>query len=133
MFVPSSWKAATHANATSAAATAYSESSRPDSSFKNFSNMDLPPGMKARVFNSSRQQHLSIAAGSTEIKDYLIFAARFEITVEMFVPRSWKAATQANATSAAATAYSESSRPDSSFKNFLIIIFSSKHEGSSLL
>src|SRR5829696_1345785 len=39
----------------------------------------------------------------------------------MFPPNNWKAATAANATSAAATAYSESSRPDSSFKNFLNI------------
>src|SRR6185503_3556714 len=39
----------------------------------------------------------------------------------MLVPSSWKAATQANAMSAAATAYSESSKPLSSFKNFLNI------------
>src|SRR6185437_8754645 len=39
----------------------------------------------------------------------------------MFPPKSWNAATAANATSAAATAYSESSKPLSSFKNFLNI------------
>src|SRR6478672_8969562 len=37
----------------------------------------------------------------------------------MLVPRVWKASTAANATSAAATAYSDSSRPVSSFMNLL--------------
>src|SRR5438105_12195794 len=41
----------------------------------------------------------------------------------MLPPRSWKAATAANATSAAATAYSDNSRPVSSFKNLLITNF----------
>src|SRR5215203_5975839 len=39
MLVPSSWNAATAAIATRAAATAYSDSSSPVSSFKNFLNM----------------------------------------------------------------------------------------------
>src|SRR5262244_2499387 len=47
--------------------------------------------------------------------------ARALILPAMFVPRSWKAATQARATSAAATAYSDSSSPVSSFKNLLSI------------
>src|SRR5829696_7766412 len=38
----------------------------------------------------------------------------------MLPPSSWKAATAARATSAAATAYSDSSRPVSSLQNFLI-------------
>src|ERR1044072_4355263 len=62
------------------------------------------------------------AAGVNESKNYLILPARSVIFVLMFVPRVWKATTQANATSAAATAYSESSRPVSSAKNFLIIV-----------
>src|SRR6185369_8567534 len=78
--------------------------------------------MKARAFYSSRQQHFSSLPGRLKTRDYLIFPARFEIAVAMLVPRSWKAATQANATSAAATAYSESSRPVSSWKNLLIIV-----------
>jgi hypothetical protein len=39
----------------------------------------------------------------------------------MLVPKSWKAATQARATSAAATAYSDSSNPVSSLRNLLNI------------
>src|SRR4051812_25705278 len=38
----------------------------------------------------------------------------------MLPPRSWKAATAASATRAAATAYSDNSRPDSSLKKCLI-------------
>src|ERR1041385_630135 len=65
------------------------------------------------------------AAGQlkTQAGHYLpIVSASDWIFVPMFVPRAWKAMTAANATSAAATAYSESSRPVSSRKNFLIIL-----------
>src|SRR4051794_7765891 len=54
-----------------------------------------------------------------------ILVPRFVIAVLMVVPRVVKAVTQASAISAAATAYSESSRPVSSRKNFFNICFCS--------
>src|SRR6185503_16958804 len=53
---------------------------------------------------------------------YLIQPARALIREPILVPSSWNAATVATATSAAATAYSDSSSPVSSFKNFLNMI-----------
>src|SRR5215217_6833895 len=101
MLPPSSWKAATAASATSAAATAYSESSRPDSSLQNF--------LITFVLLYALQ------------RSYLMVFASELILVPMLPPSSWKAATAASATSAAATAYSDNSRPVSSRKNLLII------------
>src|SRR6185503_13161172 len=102
----------------SAAATAYSESSRPVSSFKNLFNIDHPFESNGSSLPICRQQPAKrAAAGVNESKNYLILPARSVIFVLMLVPRVWKATTQANATSAAATAYSESSRPVSSRKN----------------
>src|SRR6185295_1930047 len=53
--------------------------------------------------------------------DYFTLLATLVILSEMLVPRSWNAATVARAIIAAATAYSDNSRPVSSLKNFLII------------
>src|SRR6185295_20153193 len=52
---------------------------------------------------------------------YLILLARFPITPLMLLPRVPKMPTTASAIKAAATAYSESSRPVSSRRKFLII------------
>src|SRR5689334_1532536 len=116
MLVPSSWKAATQASATSAAATAYSESSRPVSSLKNFLSI------RCLLLRTYVARARSSCRATFEIATYLMVLARVLILPAMLVPRSWKAATQAKATSAAATAYSESSRPVSSWKNLLIIL-----------
>src|SRR4029078_9296777 len=122
MFPPKSWKAATHANAMSAAATAYSESSKPLSSFKNFLNIQsssrIPEGLRLHFTPAA---HPSCCRVNEFVKNYLILPARSLILMPMLVPSSWKAATHANAISAAATAYSESSRPVSSAKNLLIM------------
>src|SRR6185295_5624472 len=73
MFPPKSWEAATAANATSAAATAYSDSSKPLSSFKNFLNIRsiLPQRIKAH------RQHLLAAAGRRIHKELLNLAGEF--------------------------------------------------------
>src|SRR5215208_2023525 len=118
MLVPRSWNAVTAANATSAAATAYSDSSSPVSSFKNLINIVRP---LSGVLTSKRQQHLYCRCDQLSKNYGLILSASAVIFRPMLVPNVWKAATAANATSAAATAYSESSRPVSSRKNFLII------------
>src|SRR5689334_7602608 len=82
-----------------------------------------PPKIKTRAFPLSRQQPVKPrAAGANDLKNYLILPASSLIFVPMLVPNVWKATTQAKATSAAATAYSESSRPVSSAKNLLIIV-----------
>src|ERR1044072_2217925 len=91
---------------------------------KNSSTLIVLPKFKGPSLPNSRQQPTERgAAGGNDSKNYLILPARSVIFVLMLVPRVWKATTQANATSAAATAYSESSRPVSSAKNFLIILF----------
>src|SRR5215216_3410355 len=51
-----------------------------------------------------------------------IALARFSITPWMLAPTAEKAPITASVTRAAATAYSESSRPDSSVRNFLIMV-----------
>src|SRR6185369_14905719 len=65
---------------------------------------------------------------------YLIVPARALMREPMLVPSSWNAAIVATATRAAATAYSESSSPVSSIKNFLNMIdsFLQGFEGLSL-
>src|SRR5258705_8015944 len=101
MLPPRSVKAATAAIATSAAATAYSESSSPVSSWKNL---------------------LIIVFAPYALNYPAIVFASWLILTAMLPPRSVKAATAAIATSAAATAYSESSSPVSSWKNLLIMV-----------
>src|SRR5215210_4121461 len=67
----------------------------------------------------------SKSAPDFELTDYLPAVMRPDsspIFVEMVVPRVEKAPTTAMATSAAATAYSDNSRPVSSRRKFLIIV-----------
>jgi hypothetical protein len=59
--------------------------------------------------------------GGHHCGNYLTLLAKVVMRLLMLVPRSWNAATVAKAIKAAATAYSDSSRPFSSVKNFLII------------
>src|SRR5215211_5779950 len=75
-------------------------------------------------FEFSRQQLKPLPGSFNFGSNYgvTIVVASSSILVAMFPPNVRKASTQANATSAAATAYSESSRPVSSFKNLLIIL-----------
>ena len=100
-----------------AAATAYSDSSSPVSSLKNFLNMIILLDLESLVPADAASTELlplpalarSRSISSDRVRERLIL-------VPMLPPNSVKAATQANATSAAATAYSESSRPVSSRK-----------------
>src|ERR1044072_5044960 len=107
MFVPTAVKATTTARVTRAAATAYSESSSPDSSERN----DL-----IIIFSLALCKALApLTCG------YLILFARLLITPLMLLPSVVKMPTTASAIKAAATAYSESSKPVSSRRKFLIM------------
>src|SRR6185436_7874827 len=64
MLVPNNWNAATAANATSAAATAYSESSRPVSSSQNLFSINVLLVFKTEAFHCIRQQQLRALPGS---------------------------------------------------------------------
>src|SRR5215204_4463676 len=127
MVVPRVVKARTQATAISAAATAYSESSRPVSSLMNLLIISmylevcltLCEGRRGR-----RRAGLGWRAALSRTRAYGltgILELRLLIAFLMVVPRVVKARTQATAISAAATAYSESSRPVSSRKNFFNI------------
>src|ERR1051325_984641 len=107
LFVPTAVKATTTARVTRAAATAYSESSSPDSSERN----DL-----IIIFSLALSKALApLICGS------LILFARLLITPLMLLPSVVKIPTTASAIKAAATAYSESSKPVSSRRKFLIM------------
>jgi hypothetical protein len=88
-----------------------------------------------RIFDE-RVRHPTIFGGFTSSGLYWMKPARVSIRVAMADPSSWNTATAPIATKAAATAYSDSSNPVSSLKNFLTMIgvpFRTSRSGRSLL
>src|SRR6266542_2471227 len=118
MLLPRVVNVASTVSVISAAATAYSESSRPVSSLRNVlitgSSFDEKGGARSLGRFSARPVFAVYWY-------YLILTARLLMTVLTLPPRVVKTPTTASAIKAAATAYSESSRPVSSRRKFLIM------------